>query len=374
MARKMVLRVEGGEEPALTEVDADSEAQLQTFMRDHPEVLPLDDFGLSGPMLVVGRETQLASGAVDLVGIARGGELLVVEFKTGPQNSDFRSALAQLLDYGSDIWRMTYEQFERAIALRYFSSDHCTDSRFHGLTSLEAAARAAWDDLGDGEWATSVDRLSNQLATGKLNYVLGAQRFTETSLTTMDYLNHVSAGPRFFAVEMVRFAGEHIEAFECRTVLKPASRNPGGSATQIDREKFLAAVADDSYRSDLEGFLGSIEALGLRFEWGSVGVSIRLSTPWRSEPVTLGWAFPPGRSGWSGLRDITLGYDPGTLDRVESALPVFKRYVERVLAIHGVEPLKGAIQGVRVTPECLHNARAEILAAIESLKGEVENG
>ena len=373
MVRKMVLRVDG-QEPALTEVDADSEAQLQTFMRDHPEVLPLDDFGLSGPMLVVGRETQLASGAVDLVGIARGGELLVVEFKKGPQNSDFRSALAQLLDYGSDIWRMTYEQFERGIALSYFSSDHCRDSRFHGLTSLEAAARTAWDELGDGEWAASVDRLSNQLATGKLNYVLGSQRFTETSLTTMDYLNHVSAGPRFFAVEMVRFAGEHIEAFECRTVLKPAARSSGGPATQIDREKFLAAVADDSYRSDLEGFLGSSEALGLRFEWGSVGVSVRLSTPWRPEPVTLAWAFPPGRSGWMGLQDLTLGYDPWTLDRLESALPAFKRYVERVLAIHGVEPLKGAIQGVRVTSECLRNRRAEIMDAIESLKGEVDNG
>jgi hypothetical protein len=50
---------------------------------------------------------------------------LVIEFKTGPKNPDFRAALAQLLDYGSDLWQLTLDQFETAVAARYFVGDHC---------------------------------------------------------------------------------------------------------------------------------------------------------------------------------------------------------------------------------------------------------
>ena len=205
MARKMIVRQTDESEVILSEVPAEDEAQLQAMLRDHPEVLPLDDFGLGGPMLVVGKETQLASGAVDLVGLARGGELIVVEFKTGPQNSDFRSALAQLLDYGSDLWGMDLERFEHAVASRYFASDHCTDPQFQGVTSLRAAATIAWPEMGDDQWAAAAQTLSQRLTTGRVEYVFAAQRFTEPSARTIQYLNQVTSGPRFYAVEVVRF-------------------------------------------------------------------------------------------------------------------------------------------------------------------------
>lgn len=61
------------------------------------------DLGLVGPAVVVGRESSLDSGPVDLVLLGNGGDLALVEFKTGPQNPDFREYLAQLLDYGSAL-------------------------------------------------------------------------------------------------------------------------------------------------------------------------------------------------------------------------------------------------------------------------------
>ncbi len=61
---------------------------------------------------------------MDLIGVARGGQIVLVEFKTGPKNPDFRSALAQLLDYGSDLWHMEYDVFESTVAARYFGSRH----------------------------------------------------------------------------------------------------------------------------------------------------------------------------------------------------------------------------------------------------------
>ena len=106
MARKIMVWQEGESKSFLTEILADDEAQLQEIMKDNPDLLPIDEFGMTGPLMVVGRETTLPSGALDLLAVTQSGELLLVEFKTGPQNSDFRHVLAQLLDYGSDLWQM----------------------------------------------------------------------------------------------------------------------------------------------------------------------------------------------------------------------------------------------------------------------------
>ena len=108
MPRKMVVQLADGSSPLLTEETAD-EAQLQELVKRLPDLIPIEEFDMAGPMIVVGRETTLPSGSVDLVGLTPAGEILVIEFKTGPQNPDFRHALSQLLDYGSDLWSMSYE-------------------------------------------------------------------------------------------------------------------------------------------------------------------------------------------------------------------------------------------------------------------------
>src|SRR5688572_20661422 len=117
MPRKIVVRTLDGDQPVLVESLADNEAQLQNLVRDNPDLLPVEDFSLTGPVLVIGREATVQSGAIDLACLARGGEIIIVEFKTGPQNSDFRHAVAQLLDYGAHIWRQTFSEFEQAVAV-----------------------------------------------------------------------------------------------------------------------------------------------------------------------------------------------------------------------------------------------------------------
>ena len=102
MTHKLVIELPDGSWKLLEQVPAEHELQLQEQLKRQPELLPLEELGLVGPALVVGRESSLDSGRVDLVLLGNGGDLAVVEFKTGPQNPDFRECLAQLLDYGSD--------------------------------------------------------------------------------------------------------------------------------------------------------------------------------------------------------------------------------------------------------------------------------
>jgi|ERR687883_685515 hypothetical protein len=214
MARKMIVQREDESTPAmLTEMLAEGEAQLQEIVKDNPDLLPVDEFGMAGPLMVVGRETTLSSGYVDLACLSQSGELLLVEFKTGSQNSDFRHALAQLLDYGSDIWRMTYEEFENTVASRFFSSVHCRDDRLRGKTSLDEAILAIWSDLIQ-EGTSFQERLTEKLTSGAFHYVIVAQHFTPTMERTVDYLNSLASHARFYAVEIVRFATNGISAFE----------------------------------------------------------------------------------------------------------------------------------------------------------------
>ena len=114
MARKMVINKDGALH-SLTEIPAASEFELQELVKERPEILPFEEYDIVGPLMVVGRETTLPSGSVDLVGLARSGDILIIEFKTGPQNTDFRAVLSQLLDYGSDLWGMSYDEFESTV-------------------------------------------------------------------------------------------------------------------------------------------------------------------------------------------------------------------------------------------------------------------
>jgi hypothetical protein len=187
----------------LVEVPAPSEYDLQEVMKANPQLIPSDDLGLDGDLLVVGRETTLASGKIDLLCLARSGDVVLIEFKTGPQNPDFRHALAQVIDYGSDLWRLSVDDFDRGVVQRYLTGIH-SDVAFKGSADLnEAIARTAWA-LADNERAALDRRLADVLESGDFIYVVAAQRFTPAMATSLEYLNTTMRRGRFFLVEIVR--------------------------------------------------------------------------------------------------------------------------------------------------------------------------
>lgn len=375
MPRKMILRMSDGEAPVLAETEADDETQLQELVKDNPDLLPIEEFGMTGPVMVVGRETSLPSGAADLVVLARSGELVIVEFKTGPQNQDFRRALAQLLDYGSDMWRMSYDEFERTVAVRYFASDHCRDARFQGLASLEQAVKAIWD-LPLEEVEQLRERLIQQLTTGSFHYVLVAQGFTETIKQTVEYLNAITRSAQFYALEIVQFTGAGLSAFESRSVLQPARMaSTRSSATLTSEAEFLDGISDQGYRESLRELLEACRGLGLRFEWGSLGASIRVQTPDRPEPLTIAWLFPPGRSGWMGLKDLTLGFDRWSANQVPSVRGALEQYLEAAKSLPGVEPSgTKTVQGARLAPEPAMKLQKELVEILADLVRRVNEG
>jgi hypothetical protein len=310
MAHKLVIELPDGSWKLLEQVPAEHELQLQEQLKRQPELLPLEELGLVGPALVVGRESSLDSGRVDLVLLGNGGDLAVVEFKTGPQNPDFRECLAQLLDYGSDLWGMTLEEFEVSVAQRYFRGPHCPPGSVLPGASLDEAVAKIWGSTVDDavDWR---ERLQAQLRDGSFHYIAVAQHFTPSVLRTLRYLNVTMKSSRFSAVELVRFTGGDHAAFEAR-VVAAAELRPGvkGSAKTAlaGADDLCAAITDDQYRHHLQDLFEALARIdGLTVFWGTTGCSLRVAIPGRG-PLSIGWIFPPGPPRWMGLTDVTLGW------------------------------------------------------------------
>lgn len=370
---RRVLVERSGDHFDLVEVAAPDEHALQEVMKAQVQLIPSDDLGLDGDLLVVGRETTLASGKIDLLCLSRSGDLVLVEFKTGPQNPDFRHALAQVIDYGSDLWRLSLDDFDHGVVQRYLTGPHCVRS-LTGAADLKAAiSRTAWE-LSDEEEAKLYERLAQVLATGDFTYVIAAQRFTAAMATSLDYLNATMRYGRFYLVEMVRLQGSDLIAHAAQVVATPTNRVAGrpmstqGRANETD---FLAQIPDDAYRDAMRDILSAAATLGMTIYWGSKGASVRLQTPDRNEPLSIGWAFLEGDQ-WYGARHLTLGVDRTTLEQTPSVRAAIETFIEQVKAIDGAGPVPTKLDAYTFGPAVVPAVKDAVVGALEVLIQQVQ--
>lgn len=373
MPRRVLIQDEHGTSE-LVEVDAPDEESLREIMRLNPGLIPLDDIGLDMPMLVVGRETQLASGRIDLLGVCRTGDVVIAEFKTGTQNSDFRSVLSQLIDYGSDLWQMPVNTFDEGVVQRWFD-DARADGRFRSM-SLRQAASEYWS-LGEMELEALSQRLEKVLQDGAFHYVVVAQNFRDSVVTSAEYLNASMRTARFHLVELSRFGGRtDTTAHAARALPVSGSVGRGRQSTQAvttDEATFLESLSDDAQRDATREFFASLKSLGIRFAWGSRGTSLRIDTPDRAEPISIGWAFPEGAS-WLGVKHLSLGYDEATAASVPSVRDDLLAYLERIRAIPGgTEIAAKNVVGRTFRPSEVPGVVTSATAAISQLREAVND-
>ena len=338
MGRKLVF-MRNGQLEKLGEIQAENELELQDLIKEDPDLLPIEEFGFDPPVMVVGRETSLRYGAADLVLLTRTGRLLVVEFKRGRVNPDFRRVLAQVLDYGAQLAKMTLAEFESTVASGYYKGPHCpVGSPVKGKDTIADAAAAQWPGIPEEETSTLLTELEASLQKGEFHFVLVSQDFRDGMGDTIDYLNSAMNRARFYAVELVKFSGKDVSAFETRTVWKPTEARVRGGQDKVDEEAFLSAVDDSAYRESLRELLEFCRGLGLRFPWGPAGTSIRIQTIDKAERVSIGWLFPTQGSYWQGLSGFSLGFDTYSVNPqlTPTALPMLEAYLREVEAIEGV--------------------------------------
>jgi hypothetical protein len=358
----------------LVEVPASNEHDLQEIVKLHPQLIPADDLGLDGDLLVVGRETRLASGAIDLLCLARSGDLVLVEFKTGPQNPDFRAALAQLIDYGSDLWGTPVADFDHGVVQRYLSGIHVAES-FKDCRNLREAVSLMTNWMLDkDDWDLLNTRLSDVLTNGDFRFVVAAQRFTPTMVASLDYLNATSRYGRYHLVQVLMLEGNLLTAYSAQVVAGPsnaiAAPERQVSSGQANEADFLANITDDAYREAMKDIFSTATALGLVVYWGLKGASLRIKTPDRNEPLSIAWTFLEG-DGFMGARHVTLGVAPSPLKHTPSVAPAVEAFIQRIKAIPGAKPVMAKLDAYMFEPAVVPGAKVAIIAALEELVASV---
>ena len=327
---------------------------------------------MTGPLAVIGRETGLPSGSVDLVAVSREGNLLVIEFKTGPTNPDFRAALSQLVDYGSDLWKLDWESFERDVPLTYFKSNRCPDPRLSRCDTLSEALGYSWDGLDDEALDRLQNNLEQQLNSGRFHYVLVAQKFTDTILRTIEYLNEVST-PRFYAVEVVRFGRGGVQAFEARLIKGPPVKPGGGGGRRpanLTSMEFLDQFPEGVYRNAIGGLLDCANSYHYVVYLGTSGCSFRRQVPGTNVTVTVAWIAPPGKRAGAG-RDVTLGYwlnsvPPGIARRLKSA------FDDHASKLGSLGQIASDAYGIHLAPESFLARQQEVFDALKGIADEID--
>jgi hypothetical protein len=282
LGRNLLVKADGTEY-IVGETTFEAEDDLHSACERHPELFPTEDMNL-GQLLVVGREVIFESGQADLILVDEGGEILIAEFKRGTENPDSRRVVAQLLDYGAQLWKQSPEEFASKIALPYLHTRRPGQAK---PTTLEEAAREL---LGLEEERIELfsKGLLQNLSTGAFYYVVVARTLPPTLGSVLQYVGAVSRlKTAAVAVDYFRDSGNREimvprVAFTSTAVIPPPV--DGRKATP---ETFLRDVgaAAEFWR----GFLQFLNGLPGRIYWGTKGFSYRVVIEGKQYPMLWGW-------------------------------------------------------------------------------------
>lgn len=241
MSDRRILRIHAGAYHLAREAPFPTEEELHRAVAEHPEVLPADELGL-GPLVGLASELDLGSGPMDLFAVDPNGRAVIVEFKRGTENPDVRKVVAQLLDYGSALWRKSYDELEEACLKTGRLKGEGLAA--HVAQRLEAIAA---EPLDEDAFRTG---LSSSLDSGDFVFLYVARDMDARTRRIMTFLGE---GPRLsvFAVEVDRYAFDGQEAVLVpRTAFVPSWVNEKGVTRNSPRQPFseLMEAADEAVR------------------------------------------------------------------------------------------------------------------------------
>ena len=120
----IIISKEGRDARQLERTSFKEELELQKYIENNPESIPIEDVKKEAKVVILAREFPVQTGSIDSIGIDQDGDICIIETKLY-KNTDKRYILAQILEYGAFLYK-TYgngEQFmvklEECVTNRY---------------------------------------------------------------------------------------------------------------------------------------------------------------------------------------------------------------------------------------------------------------
>jgi hypothetical protein len=172
------------------------EQQLQQYVYDHPEAIPVEDKRL----LVTARELQTESGAIDAFAVDVEGGLYIVETKLY-RNPDKRTVVAQALDYGASLWR--HGDFDQIL----FAFDEAGQRQWN--TPFRKKMEEFFS-LQPEEVEVVIDSMRQNFSDGRLKFVVLMDELEDRLKDLITYVNENSEFD-IYAVQIELYNHEEFE-------------------------------------------------------------------------------------------------------------------------------------------------------------------
>ncbi len=196
---KILMRTSKNTPWALVESAAyGAEAELQKLLAETPSLISINEVreGTS-PLYAAVREFPLPIGSVDLLAFNPEGEIVVIECKLATNQEIKRKVIGQVLEYGANLWEMSYSELDQTIKLRTGQN-------------LAELMQGSFNSPEDEE--TFRLNVETHLKSGNFILMIVVDEINEELSRIVRYLN-VSGKTAFSlaALEMRRFHSDQIE-------------------------------------------------------------------------------------------------------------------------------------------------------------------
>jgi len=183
-----------------------SEEELQTFLKEHPDLMPLEEIELDAPgLLCIGWEVGLASGAEDILYIDQNGLLTVVETKLRRNPEARREVVGQILEYAAQMSTWSSADVERQ-AQKFFASPEAPEE--YRDCALEKALQRFQESRGvppDFSYDDFLQQVQTNIDRGRFRLVIAIDEPPEPLLETVEFVNRFSERFEMFLVQLKRF-------------------------------------------------------------------------------------------------------------------------------------------------------------------------
>jgi hypothetical protein len=185
---KKILVVENRKAQLVDAKKFESEATLQTYLEQFPSLLPVWEVDEDAPpLLTIGREVGVPSGAVDLLFTDANGLLTVVETKLAKNPQVRREVIGQVIEYASFLSTWDADDVERQ-ANEYLRSDRAPEAH-RGLDLYEALSKASPEPVPEDVFR---ERVEDNLKGGRIRLVIAVDEVVEPLRSTVTFLNSFS--------------------------------------------------------------------------------------------------------------------------------------------------------------------------------------
>ena len=317
----------------ITKSDFALERNLQDYICKHPEAISVDD----NRLLVIARELQTQSGAIDAFAVDARGDLYIVETKLY-RNPDKRIVLAQMLDYGASLWR--HADFDQLLST--FDKAAAQNWKLPLRNKL-----AEFFSLAEESVDALVDAMARNLSDGKLKFVVLMDTLEDRLKDLITYVNENSEFD-IYAVQVELYKYDDFEIVIPKLygaeVKKEVTR--GGRDRELwTWERFRERLNDLGDNSALaaEQILQWAEENGIKLDWTASQSGSCILCFYNSR----GKGFYPfklsgnGTIGWNAPHQEDKS--PSPFDRVENRAEILRR----LRAIPGVTVDLNNVDGFR---------------------------